>query len=77
MDGHPARAQGCSKALAACRTEVTDSLDIDDDVFGHDLSLSGWLEGEHSLEVPGHGHQAPFAAYILVAAHRELPESDY
>jgi hypothetical protein len=34
-------------------------------------------KGEHSLDVPGHGHEAPLAARLLQSAHRKLTESEH
>ena len=34
---------------------------------------SGWRQDEHPLDVPGHGHQAPFALDFFQAAQGELP----
>ena len=38
----------------------------------------GRSEGEHPLQIPGHGHEAPFAAHVFEPAQRELrnPSAD-
>src|SRR5450830_1699097 len=34
-------------------------------------------EGEHPLDVPCHGHEAPLAAHLVEPAQQELAESEY
>src|ERR1019366_6620786 len=38
---------------------------------------SGGAEGEHPLDVPCHGHEAPLAAHLVEPAQQELAESEY
>jgi hypothetical protein len=33
-------------------------------------------EGEHPLDIPGHGHQAPLAANLVEPAQQELSEAE-
>jgi hypothetical protein len=45
-------------------------------VFRHTTALrSAAAEHKHSLEVPGHGDEAPLAANLVEAAQQELAES--
>src|SRR5882672_3682660 len=39
-------------------------------------AFSGGAEGEHPLDVPSHGHQAPFAACLVEATQQELAKSE-
>ena len=48
-------------------------LGVDDRIA---LSVRG-AEGEYPLDVPGHGHEAPFVADIFEAAEQELAESEH
>ena len=41
------------------------------------MRLGGWFEGEHALDVPGQGDEAPFAAYLVEPAQRELSEAEH
>ena len=41
------------------------------------MRLGGWFEGEHALDVPGQGDEAPFAADLVEPAQRELPEAEH
>src|SRR5450759_4834596 len=38
---------------------------------------SGGAEGEHPLDVPCHGHEAPFAAHLVEPTQQELSKSEY
>ena len=76
----PCPADEASSHLAACRTDFHAGL------F---LLREGWLalmirshsqfgaEGDYPLDVPGHGHEAPFVADIFEAAEQELAESEH
>src|SRR5258705_5060510 len=37
---------------------------------------SGGAEGEHPLDVPCHGHEAPLATHLVEPAQQELAESE-
>jgi len=37
---------------------------------------TGGVEEEHPLQIPGHGHEAPLAAYVFEPAQRKLTESE-
>jgi hypothetical protein len=43
---------------------------------GRSPAFSGAAEGEHRLDVPSHGRQAPFAACLVEATQQELAESE-
>src|SRR5208283_6129264 len=45
--------------------------------FRRTAPASGGSEDEHSLDVPGHGHEAPLAARLCQSAHRELTEAEH
>jgi len=34
-------------------------------------------EGEHSLQIPGHGHEAPLATHVFEPATGKLTESEH
>src|SRR6202158_3883550 len=47
-------------------------------VFSHTTALrSAAAEHKHSLDVPGHGDEAPLAANLVEAAQQELAESHH
>ena len=39
-------------------------------------AFSGGAEGEHPLDVPSHGHQAPLAAHVVEPTQQKLAESE-
>src|SRR6266481_4161230 len=39
-------------------------------------AISGGAEGEHPLDVPSHGHQAPFATCLVEATQQKLAKSE-